>query len=430
MVCLLCAAGPARAETVQDALALAWRGNPTLRGQQATLRATSETAVQARSGWQPVVTATLDGGYLRAPFDIFDYAAGTGESNDVEALLTVRQPLYSGGRIADSVRAEETRIKAGRQQFRLVQAQVFRSVIGAYMDVLRDQDILAVRRADMTTLAREVAEVTAQYRLGARVTRTDVAQAEAQRRQAVASRDDASARLEASQAAFRAVVGEAPGDLVAPAVLPGLPNTLRGALALTEADGPAVLQSRLAARAANQDVSTTRAAYFPTISAQGSVGYIGPAAPFRGRGYDREVTGLVTLTQPLVTGGLIASEVRQAKDHAEAFDQAADTARRQGMQTVVTAWSQVQRGLDATRANIAQVRSATVALYGTQLEYGDGLRSTLDVLIADQTLRAAQISLAESRHDTIVAEAALLAATGRLDVRLLAQAAGLNRRRR
>jgi len=58
-------------------------------------------------------------------------------------------------------------------------------------------------------------------------------------------------------------------------------------------------------------------------------------------------------------------------------------------------------------------------LKGYQLEYGYGLRSTLDVLIADENLRAAQVSLAESRHDTIVAEASLLAVTGGLDARLL-----------
>ena len=408
------ALAPAQAETLQDALAMAVRSNPNLRGQQALQRAAKEDAAQARSGWRPVVTATLNGGYLREPFDTFNYAVGTGESNDAEALLTVRQPLYTGGRIAHAARAAETRVQAGQRGLQRVEAQTLQSVVIAYMDVLRDQDILEVRRADLSTLAREVAETTARYRLGAQVTFTDVAQARAQRQAAAASLDDASAQLAASRANFRAVVGSSAKALVPPEALPNLPETLNQALVLAEAHDPALAQSRLAARAAREDVATARAAYWPTISLQGSVGYIGPATPFRANSYDREVVGLVTLTQPLVTGGLIASQVRQAKDRAEAAEQTVDTTDRQAVQIVSTAWNQVQHGLHAIRANQAQVRSATTALRGYQLEYDNGLRSTLDVLIADQNLRAAQVSLARSQHDTIVAEATLQTATGRL----------------
>lgn len=163
----------------------------------------------------------------------------------------------------------------------------------------------------------------------------------------------------------------------------------------------------------------------PTIGAQGSFGYIGAAAPFRTHELDREVSGLVTLTQPLVTGGLVASQVRQAKDRNEADRQAVDAAARQAEQTVLTAWSQVQAGMISIHANEGQAAAAATALKGYQLEYGYGLRSTLDVLIADENLRAAQVSLAESRHDTIVAEASLLAVTGGLDARTLLPGAAI-----
>lgn len=48
-----------------------------------------------------------------------------------------------------------------------------------------------------------------------------------------------------------------------------------------------------------------------------------------------------------------------------------------------------------------------------------GLRSTGDVLIVDQKFRAAQLLRTRSRHDTIVAEASLLVAIGRLEAHLL-----------
>ena len=42
---------PVQAETLADALALAYQNNPTLQAQRATQRALDESYVQARAGW-------------------------------------------------------------------------------------------------------------------------------------------------------------------------------------------------------------------------------------------------------------------------------------------------------------------------------------------------------------------------------------------
>ena len=190
-------------------------------------------------------------------------------------------------------------------------------------------------------------------------------------------------------------------------------------LAVAEAANPSLAQSISAAAASQADVAAAGSGRLPSIGLQGSVGYIGPVAPFHRRAYDPEAVAEVTLTQPLIAGGLIASQIRQAKDRNEADRQAVSAADRQAIQFVATAWNQMTSGQTETRANEAQVQSAVTALKGYQVEYGYGLRSTLDVLIADQNLRAAQVSLAESRHDTIVAQAGVLAAVGRLEARFL-----------
>ena len=310
-------------------------------------------------------------------------------------------------------------MQAGQQRLRLTEAETLQAVVSAYMDVLRDQDVVAVRRADLQTLQRQVSETTSRFNLGASVTRTDVAQAGAQRDAAAATLADAQAQLEASRANYRTVVGALPGLLVQPGTLPGLPTTLASAMAAAKLADPASAQSRLMADASTADIAAARSHFRPTIGVQGSFGYVGPVTPFHGHAYDQEVVGLVTLTQPFFAGGLLASRLWQARDGNEVDRQAAENADRQTVQIVLTSWSQVRAGFSAMRANQAQVRSATTALRGYQLEYGYSLRSTLDVLIADQSLRSAQISLAISRDETIVAEASLLAGTGRLETRWL-----------
>ena len=66
------------------------------------------------------------------------------------------------------------------------------------------------------------------------------------------------------------------------------------------------------------------------------------------------------------------------------------------------------------RANIEGLAAADLALRGVRAEYGFGLRSTIDILVADQSFRAAQLAVAAARADMLVAQAALLRATGRL----------------
>ena len=62
-------AGPAAAETLADAIALAYDSNPTLQAQRASQRALDENYVQARSGYRPSLTATAGATYqeVRTP---------------------------------------------------------------------------------------------------------------------------------------------------------------------------------------------------------------------------------------------------------------------------------------------------------------------------------------------------------------------------
>ena len=94
-----------------------------------------------------------------------------------------------------------------------------------------------------------------------------------------------------------------------------------------------------------------------------------------------------------------------------------ETQRRAVLQTITQFWNQ----LVAARANIGstteQVRAAQIAAEGTHQEQQVGLRTTLDVLNAEQELRSAELSLVSARRDEYVAAITVLAAMGRLEAR-------------
>ena len=181
-----------------------------------------------------------------------------------------------------------------------------------------------------------------------------------------------------------------------------------------EADSPALLQARLTEAASRAGVAAARANLRPTVSAQASYGAEGALQPFVGRDFDRVATGEVVFTQPLFTAGLNGSLIRQSLDQNTADRISIETARRSVVQQVSQAWETLTGARASVASDIAGLAAAQAAFAGIREEYRVGLSTTLDVLIQQQTLESAELALTSARHDAYVAEAALLAVTGRL----------------
>ena len=409
----LAAPGIVEAETLQDALAAAYRTNPVLQSQRFQQQALDEGYVQAKAGFRPTASVNAGAQYQREP-NSSDFAQGFSSSNSGAATITLTQPLYTGGRTTWAVRAAEAMIGAGRQDLRAVEAQVMLSVIQGYVDVLQDQQVLAIRQADLQTLQLQVDESSAKFKLG-QVTRTDVAEAQTQLESTRAALAAAEAQVQISAAEYQAAVGAPPHALVDPDRLPGLPTDVDQAFDLAIAANPTLLQSQERERASRAQIAEAKAAYRPTVALQGSYGYIGPVAPFQTRDYGEEATAAVAVTLPLLTGGVTASQVRQATAQNSSDRAAIETARRQTIEITAQTWNQLLSGQAGVKAGQAAVVAAETALKGAQAEYGFGLRTTLDVLISDENLRSAQLLLAQGRHDVVLAEASVLQVSGRLE---------------
>ena len=102
LAAFLVASAPASAETLADAIALAYQTNPTLQAQRAQLRATDENYVQARAGLRPTAKVTADYNYQNSE-SLVQNDPVTGkqvvgpEARSTDATLSITQTLYSGG---------------------------------------------------------------------------------------------------------------------------------------------------------------------------------------------------------------------------------------------------------------------------------------------------------------------------------------------
>jgi len=407
---------PVHAETLADAIALAYASNPTLQAQRASLRALDESWVQARSGFRPSVSGSVTASYSETRIPAL---VGNIESNSGRAVLSLNQPIYTGGRVGAAVAAARGDILAGRESLRRVEAQILGGVIQSYMDVRRDQESLRIQTENVAVLQRQLEESRARFDVG-EITRTDVAQSEARLAASVALRQSAQAQLAISRGSYTAVVGQAPGELAPPPSLePLIPATIDGAMDIAEQDNAQIRAAQYAEDAGRARVAGARAERLPSLSLQASLGQSGVAQPLLTDTYTRSVSGAAVLTIPLFSGGLTNSRVRAAVERNNVDRITIEITRRSVIQSLTQAWS----ALIAARANIIsteqQVKSARLAAEGVHQEQQVGLRTTLDVLNAEQELRSAQLSQVNANHDAYVAAATVLSQMGHLTADLL-----------
>lgn len=419
------AAGAAGAETLGDAIALAYQSNPTLQSERAQLRALNESYVQAKSGLRPQAQVSAEYDYARTP-STYETEVESGS-----ASLNLTQPIYTGGVVTAQVRAAMADILSGRQKLRQTEAQVMQSVVQAYVDVRRDQAALRIAQDNVDVLRRQLEETKARFDVG-QITRTDVAQAEARLAQAQSQQATATAQLGVSRASYVAVIGQSPGELAAEPPLDGLPGAIDEAFAVAEKNNGGILAADFAEQAAAARLAEAKAANHPTLSLRAGVGTAGtfqeadslkfPGLTLPVGAFDKNVTASAVFTQPLFTGGLNSSRIRQALENDNAQRIAIEYARRQAVQTVSQAWNQLQAARAGVTSNQKQVEADQIAYEGTRQEAQVGLRTTLDVLNAEQELHNAQLALVNSHHDQYVAGASLLNAMGRLEVKYLVAA--------
>jgi outer membrane protein len=417
---LAAAPGLCAAETLQDAIALAYQDNPTLRAQRAELRSVDETYVQARAGFGPQVNFNGQVGAQQAsiPENQFGFPTTTNyRAGTATADLSAVQPLYTSGAATAQSRGASAAVLAARETLRQAEAQVLLNVVTAYLDVRRDRQIVQALREQIAALDRASEETRARGSLG-ELSRTDVAQSQARLFSAQSQLSLAVGRLNVSNAEYVAAVGQTPGELAPEPDLVGVPVQADEAFDAAEHNNPQLLEAVQNERAAREKVSQAKAANGPTVSARLDA-EIAPIVPYLPRPYDQSLTASLVVSQPLFASGLNSSKIRQAQAEDERAALTIEATRRGVLQQVAQAWDQVSATRSAIALQQRQLDAQTLAVQGERLEERAGLRATIELLNAELELSNARTGLIQSRHDEYVARATLLSAMGLLEARLL-----------
>jgi outer membrane protein len=416
---------PALADTIEAALVRAYQSNPQLNAQRASVRATDENVPQALSGYRPKVTVTASGGYQYTDTNTTSGGSPTaivrteihGTDPPRSAGLTVTQTLFNGQQTANKTRAAESQVSGAREALRVLDQSVLLSAATIYMDYLRDSAIVEVQKSNVRVLEQTLKQTRDRFNVG-EVTRTDVAQSEAQLAAGKTQLLTAEANLVTTRANFRRIIGNEPVALA-----PGspvdrfLPATLPSAIELSLIENPNVTAAMYGIDVNYLQVKVNEGALLPTVSLQASVqqSYEQSMTIYRAFG----ASAIAQVSVPIYQGGAEYALIRQSKETLAQQRLNLDQMRDQTRANTVTAWGQLVAGKAQVQSAQAQVTASEVALNGVREEAKAGQRTTLDVLNAQQALVNARVALVTAQHDRVVASYAVLNSVGRLSPQVL-----------
>ena len=407
----------ASAEGLEQALGAAYLSNPDLDAERARLRATDEDVSRAYSGFRPRVEGNAFSG--ERTYETKPMLPDFDKSTPLRGYqLSVKQPLFRGGRTLSSVSQAQANSESGQNKLRAIEIRTLLSAATAFADVRRDRARLALRRSNVSALQAEVA--AAKARLDAQAaTIADVAQAEARVAAARAEVDRTIAEVKTSEARYQEVVGHQPGELPAPRDFVGslLPGSLEQAIAAAQDENPEVLAAVKAEAAAAHNIDTVRGELLPEVSIEGS--WTKTFDPESGVDMTDESVVVGRVKMPLYEGGDTYARVRQAKEQHLAAIQDVRSLRNQAQKNVIAAWSRLQSSRAQLSSSQARIAAARKALDGLKGELAIGGRSVIDVLNAQEEVIAAEIADAVVRRDVLVATYEVLASTGALTIERL-----------
>ena len=421
-VLLLALAGPtpALADTIEAALVRAYQNNPQLNAQRAQVRSTDENVPQALSGYRPRVALTANGGYQYQDTLSSPGPGNTpinGPSVPRSVGVTVTQTLYNGNITGNRTRAAESQVSGSREALRSLDQSVLLQGASIYMDYLRDAATLEVQRSNVRVLEQTLKQTRDRFNVG-EVTRTDVAQSEAQLAAGKTQALTAEANLTTTRANFRRIIGNEPTNLA-----PGspvdrfLPASLAGAVELGLIEHPNVTAAMFGIDVNFLQVKVAEGALLPTIALQVGATQGNEQSLIQYRSFN--ASAIAQANWQLYDGGNTYSLIRQSKENLAQQRLNLETTRDQTRATVVQWWGSLQAGKAQVQSAQAQVTASEIALNGVREEAKAGQRTTLDVLNAQQALVNARVALVTAQHDRVVASYQVLAAIGRLSPQVL-----------
>ena len=312
-----------------------------------------------------------------------------------------------------------TALDLGKAKLLKKEQDILHSAIEVYTNLILAREKLNINRKNLNLLNRQVENDKIRLDRG-QITITDLAQSESSLAGAQAQFTQAKSDLLISKLTYENIIGKIADsnqlEKNSNAIV-SIPLTLSEAINLSKQNNPDIKIAKFDLAQSEKDVQISESNLKPTASLSLERTY---ADDISATVDEREKDTLkATVSWPFYSGGKKRSTINKNSNLTNRKRFLLDDVVRTNDTNVASVWSSLESSKSFLNSVKVQVRAAQIANEGIAAEYERGSRTTLDVIQSNSLLLSAQISLASSEKNYLMAQYNLLKAVGLLNSQYL-----------
>ena len=366
-------------------------------------------------------TITLAGNVARKNQNVNQSASNIGFSLPVsttnkQITLTARQPLFRWD-AWEGLKQVKTSIDLSEINLRIQQQNHILQVADAYFNVLRQQALTVANLQEEQALSEQLKVMNAKLNEGL-IAKSDVSEANAQYQNARANRMSTHVQLVLAQEQLQQLIGSYRENL---AVLredfqfqKPVPNNMQDWENLAMSQNLGILQAKIQRRYAEDGKRVEQAALYPQIEAVGTYGYSkqSPESIMSQDGQFDQVG--IEMNWNAYNGGRTQKSIKQATINVKKTEAQVEAATRKATSDVKKSFLQLESDEAKLQARKAAMDSAAIVSKASQAQYQEGLKTMVDVLLAQRNAFSAKQDYLNSKYDYLLHVLQLKASVGRL----------------
>jgi outer membrane protein len=408
------------AVTLYDALNQTYQNNIQLNAERQNIKASEEDINISKANFKP--TITLSGSQsIENTNKLTNQSGGdasTSDANPLTASIKLEQKILDYGRSLE-LEKNITALDLAKAKLIKKEQEVLHSAIDAYSNLILAREKLNINRKNLNLLSRQVENDKIRLDRG-RITITDLAQSESSFAGAQAQFTQAKSDLLIAKLTYENIIGKIsdPNQLQKKTKsIVKIPNSLKDAINLSKQNNPDIKIAKFDLEQSKKDVEISKSDLKPTASLSLEKSYANDLSSTVDQS-DKDILK-ATVRWPFYTGGKTQSTINKKSNLTTRKRLLLDDAVRSNETNVASAWSSLESSRGFLNSVKVQVRAAQIANDGITAEYERGSRTTLDVIQSNSLLLSAQISLATSEKNYLMAQYNLLKSVGLLNSQYL-----------
>jgi outer membrane protein len=405
-------------QSLLDIYSQALSHDPTLASALSANQAAQEIIEQGKALYRPTVNFNADANAVKTDIRYLKSNTPPGQSNFETYKIGVdaRQPIYRKQNLVQ-IEQTKTQVSIADKQLHLSQQALILRATQAYFEVLIAQDKIDLIIAQKAAILSQLEQAKANFEVGT-TTITDVNEAQARYDLTVAQEIAAVNEHQIAKYAVQAITGEMPQKLATVKTdikTNVLDQSMNQWLEVAAQNNLNILIQQDAVKYSEQEIEREKAGHLPTLDAVASLteSYSTGSASVFGTGNDLK-TGTIGLQLqiPLYQGGATSSKIRQAALNKQKAQDDVEMAARQTALETQRAYLNLSTTIAQVKAYEQALISSQSQLDSTKLGYEVGVRTSVDVLNAQQQLFSAKRDLLEARYNYLVNIIRLKTASG------------------